>query len=174
MRKKFLTLVITFAAVFFAAHGNSFSNDSSGFPNVSPTFEKGDFVINLGIGIGGVPRGTTGLPPVTISGEYGLIEDLFTENLNLGIGAIVGLQTYSYWGENYVSLSFAARAAAHYPLVENFDVHAGVVTGFRTNPGNVILGSYVGGRYYFSPNIGVMAEVGYGITYINAGVAFKL
>ncbi len=32
---------------------------------------------------------------------------------------------------------------------------------------------YVGGRYYFSPNLAAFAELGYGVSFINLGLAYK-
>lgn len=177
--KRTLLISLIFAAFCnFSALGNNFSTGQGGISDVAPTFEKGDFVINVGIGFGRAPLGSTGIPPVSVSGEYGLIQDLFTENLHLGIGGILGIQTYTtthflHGSETHLSLSFLARAAVHYPLVDDFDVHAGLVTGFRTNPNRMIVGTYIGGRYYLNESFALMAEVGYGITYINLGVAFK-
>ncbi len=36
------------------------------------------------------------------------------------------------------------------------------------------LTGFVGGRYYFSKNIGAFAEVGYGVSYLTLGAAIKL
>jgi len=33
---------------------------------------------------------------------------------------------------------------------------------------------YLGGRYYINDKFGVMAELGYGIAYLNIGVALRL
>ncbi len=173
MKKTVLIFLCLAAFAVFTAEGSNFSRNGVGITGVQPTFEKRDLVINLGIGLPSSPQGTMGIPPVTASVEYGLIDNMFTENLNLGIGGIFGLQTYTDWGESHASLFFGVRAAVHYPLVENFDVHAGLMTSLRTNPNKVIPGVYIGGRYYFSDSFGVMAEVGYGITFLNVGVAFK-
>ncbi len=180
MKKTLLIFLSIAALTAFSAKGNGFYQGGGGLSDVESTFDKGDFVINVGFGFGRTPRGTTQIPPITVSGEYGLVQDIFTERMVLGIGGIFGIQTYRYYRGfphyeyvNEVSLSFAVRGALHYPLVNNFDVHAGVITGFRTNPGRAIVGTYVGGRYYFTDNFAAMAEVGYGITYINLGVAFK-
>lgn len=173
MKKTLLISLIVAAFCSFYASGNNFSTNEGGISDVAPTFEKGDLVLNFGIGVGRSPRGTTQLPPLTFSVEYGLVNDLFTENLNLGIGGIFGFQTYTWFGDTYTTFSFGARATVHYPLVDDFDVHSGIMMGFRTNPGRMMGGVYIGGRYYFTDNIAVMAELGYGITYLNVGMAFK-
>ncbi|MBN9294792.1 MAG: hypothetical protein J0G96_12515 [Flavobacteriia bacterium] len=73
-------------------------------------------------------------------------------------------------------------------FAEKLDVYAGLSlgTGFsfaipkRNNPADgafgmmLIYGANVGVRYYFTPNIGVYTELGYGKTIAQAGVAFKL
>lgn len=73
-------------------------------------------------------------------------------------------------------------------FAEKLDVYAGLSlgTGFsfalpkRNNPADgafgmmLIYGANVGVRYYFTPNIGVYTELGYGKTVAQAGVAFKL
>jgi hypothetical protein len=32
---------------------------------------------------------------------------------------------------------------------------------------------FIGGRYYFIENLALMAELGYGVAYLNVGIAFK-
>ena len=34
-------------------------------------------------------------------------------------------------------------------------------------------GGFVGGRYYFSPNLAAQAELGYGLGILNIGIAYK-
>jgi hypothetical protein len=38
---------------------------------------------------------------------------------------------------------------------------------------NASLTEFVGARYFFNPHFGAMAEVGYGISYLNVGLAYK-
>ena len=35
------------------------------------------------------------------------------------------------------------------------------------------LSAYVGGRYFFTDNVGVFAEAGYGVSYLTIGAAFS-
>jgi len=55
---------------------------------------------------------------------------------------------------------------------------------FKDNNGNNVNGAgnygsstgftlYAGGRYFFSENIAAFAELGYGVSYLTVGVAFK-
>jgi hypothetical protein len=44
----------------------------------------------------------------------------------------------------------------------------------HSSSGGLVWSWFVGGRYYFNDNLAAMAELGYGIAYLNIGVAFKL
>ena len=170
----------------------------------SPTFNQGDLVFNLGVGIGTSLYSGTGykatLPPLSVSGEYGVADDFLTDDLTLGIGGYLGIAGSKYetawagytYGYKYTYTVIGARGTLHYPLVDNFDTYAGLMLGYNVVNyketgnwptvinGNDATGStmafsiYVGGRYYFSDNFAAMAELGYGIAYLNLGVALKL
>jgi hypothetical protein len=73
--------------------------------------------------------------------------------------------------------------------LDNLDTYTGILLGFRVVSSKVfndyvgvfspsssrIIGSwYIGGRYYFNDKLDGMLELGYGISYINLGVALKL
>lgn len=169
----------------------------------SPTFSQSDIVINAGFGIGtslysGAYYKST-LPPLSVSVEYGLKDDFITSDLTLGIGGYFGIAgskyEQSYWGGTYGFkynyTVIGARAAVHYPFVDKLDTYAGLMLGYNIvsyketgdwNSGlttNAVGSSaafsvYLGGRYYFSDKFAAMAEIGYGIAYLNLGVAFKL
>jgi hypothetical protein len=164
-------------------------------------FQKNDKVLNLGIGIGStLYSGTyykTKVPPISASFEVGFMDDLFdVENLNLGLGGYVGFTSSKYeytffgsnWGWEYSSFIIGARGALHYPVIEKFDTYSGLLLGYNIvtskSFGTGITGSaagsgiayswFAGGRYYFTDNIAGMVEIGYGIAYLNLGVAIKL
>lgn len=170
----------------------------------SPTFSQSDLVFNAGIGIGtslysGAYYKST-LPPLSISAEYGLKDDFITEDLTLGIGGYLGIAGSKYeqsyfggtYGYKYNYTVIGARAAVHYPFVDKLDTYGGLMLGYNIvsfketgdwNSGiqtsgavgsSVAFSVYVGGRYYFSDNFAAMAELGYGIAYLNIGVALKL
>jgi hypothetical protein len=178
------------------------SNPPAGMPDVAKTFEQGDFVLNVGLGLGSTlytgSYYTNSFPAISASVEYGVMDDIIVEKMTLGVGGIIGYSAsktkYSYFSEDYgwkySYLTLGLRGAMHYPLVENFDVHAGVILGFNVISSNYygddtyassysaessspIAGAYIGGRYYFTPNIAAMAELGYGISVLNIGLAFK-
>jgi hypothetical protein len=162
-----------------------------------PTFSKGDKVLNLGVGFGtALYVGTyykMQVPPVSASFEYG-IKDGILEKGSVGVGGYLGFASYKWeysgWGWKYSNIIIAARGTFHYPLVEKLDTYVGVLLGYdivsskefgtpvgydysATSSGLAYSG-FIGGRYYFKEKFGVMAELGYGITYLNIGVALKL
>ena len=172
----------------------------------TPTFSKSDLVFNLGIGLGttlysGSYYKST-LPPISLSAEYGAIEDFLTEDLTLGLGGYVGIAGSKYettfgnggqtYGWKYSYTVIGVRGALHYPLVEKLDTYAGMMLGYNivsfkeigtyqagfglenSVGSSVAFSVYIGGRYYFSDNFAAMAELGYGIAYLNLGIALKL
>lgn len=185
---KKLTLALILAGMITGAHAQE------------STFNEGDFVINAGLGIGTTLYRGVGysgvLPPLSISGEYGFKEDFITDGLTLGLGGYLGYASSKYetrfgpetWGWRYNYLVIGARGAVHYPLVDKLDTYGGLMLNYtvvsynsigtapiETSPasGGIGLSIYVGGRYYFSEQFAAMAELGYGIAYLNLGVAYK-
>ncbi len=143
----------------------------------------------------------TKIPPLSASLEFGIIDNLFeVENLNLGVGGYVGFSMsewrYTWWGEDYgwryTNIILGARGTIHYPIAEKLDTYTGLLLGpnivlssefgdwgdgndIHTASGSgLVYAYYIGARYYLKENLGVMAELGYGISYINLGVALKL
>jgi hypothetical protein len=153
-------------------------------------YNKGDQVINLGLGIGGFAGGY-GSSGIAITGGY---ESGVTENIS--VGGVVGYSssTYDYgfgsgdsWKYTYILIG--ARGAYHLDLLHksNFDTYGGILLGYNIvsysgpslgyySPGASYLafGIFVGGRYYFDPNWAVQAELGYGLGILNIGIAYKL
>lgn len=99
------------------------------------------------------------------------------------------------WGGGYGVLSVPVGMIANfhfYQLIEDkttrdihgdkLDIYAGLNIGsgigFVPSPGWVnalfFVGPQVGARYYVTPTIGLGGEVGYGKSFINGGVTFKL
>lgn len=161
-----------------------------------PTFVKGDKVLNLGIGIGSTWYSGTfyqgQVPPVSASLEFGVADNILEEGV-IGVGPYVGYSSYKYensgWGWKYSNIILGVRGVFHYPLVEKLDTYVGLLLGyniitaeefgiqtgtdFSASSSGLMTAGYVGARYYFTDSFGVMAELGYGITYLNLGVALK-
>jgi hypothetical protein len=82
-------------------------------------------------------------------------EALMTDKAELYFGAVVGLRIQKY---NFETNSIDPERNA-YELHES-----------NIYPGYSL---FLGGRYYLSNNIGLYAELGYGISYLTAGLSFK-
>jgi hypothetical protein len=134
-----------------------------------PLFEKGDKVLNLGVGLS--------YSRIPIYGALDFcIADGIAKKGSIGVGGYAGVSYYYYHYYNH-SLYFnaGARGSFHYPFVDKLDTYAGVSLGFDTWYSSYIdFGSFVGARYYFKPNIAVFAELAYGgVGYLTGGIAFK-
>lgn len=152
---------------------------------------KGDKVVNIGIGLGSslgyYGLSSVGLPFVNGSAEFGIVDGLIQGKGSVGVGGMVGFRSrrYDYIGGDYVQRYFTlgARGAFHYPLVENLDTYAGLMLGFDiysdNDPGynydatGFASYEFIGARYYFSENFAAMAELGFGVTVLNLGIALK-
>jgi hypothetical protein len=91
---------------------------------------------------------------IAARGAYHL-DALTTDKGELYFGALLGLQIRSY--------TFSSNSP-------DPDVNS-----YRINQGNVgTVGSiFLGGRYYFTDNIGLFGELGYGVTYLTLGLSVK-
>jgi hypothetical protein len=151
-------------------------------------YNKGDQVVNLGIGLGGF-AGAYGSGGIAITGGY---ENAINENISLG--GVLGYSSSSYdygWGDSwkFTYILIAARGAYHVDLLHNpkIDTYGGILLGYNIvsfsgpnvtyySPGTSYLefGLFAGGRYYFDPHWAVQAELGYGLGILNIGIAYKL
>jgi hypothetical protein len=155
---------------------------------VSAQFEKGDKLLNAGIGGGGFGW-LTGFA-VGASMEVGVTDFI-------GVGAQADFRFYNNWaGRNKVALPIAARGAyhfgKHFVKVDNLDLYGGVALGFtiggkyydddyvlpylgKYDNSAFVGGVFAGGRYYFADNIGAFAELSAGsnVLPIKAGITFK-
>ena len=147
------------------------------------TFNEGTSVVQLGAGIGsdfGLPLG--------LSYEYGISD-------KIGIGGYVGYASKSYttgfsaFDYKVTYMIFGAKGNYHFYQSDKIDAYGGVLLGYNsakvtydnsssgfTAPsyGGAVFGGTVGARYYFTESIAAFAEVGYGIGYLTAGLAYKL
>jgi hypothetical protein len=164
------------------------------------TFKKGDNVFNLGVGLGSTLYSgigyTSAIPPLSLSFET-CVADKIIDKGSIGVGGYLGYQSYkwqyTYFGSKeswkYSDFIIAARGTFHYPFVKKLDTYTGVMVGFdvasvkwigtgvagnRAAASRLVGEFLIGARYYFTDNFGVMCELGYGITYINFGINFKL
>lgn len=165
----------------------------------TPTFVKGDNTLSATIGLG-TSFDFSGIPPIGIHYEHGLIDDLFNNgtNVTLGVGAETDFWSYStksLFGNYSQYYGFlGVRGALHKSFVDNLDTYAGISIGldyYKYSFGNLLdaqinslainkqsnvgLGwsTFIGCKYYFTPNWAAGAELGWGITLLNIGVTYK-
>lgn len=149
---------------------------------------KGTTYINVGIGVGTFGFTGTGGVPLVASVEHGV-----TDKISAGIyGGMIKRKfgtdvKYSY-------LVFGAKGAYHFNEELNItdskiDVYGGAALYYRSykikykdadpqynaksTGGDIGVGFFAGGRYFFAKNAGAFAEVGYGISPLQLGITFK-
>jgi hypothetical protein len=160
------------------------------------TFLKGDKVLNVGIGFGTTLYSGTyyksQIPPISASLEFGVADNILEKGV-IGVGPYLGYSSYKYeysgWGWKYTNIIIGARGNFHYPLVNKLDTYTGLLLGYNVSSskefgtssgydynassGGIVWAWFIGGRYYFSDNFGAMLELGYGVAYLNLGIALK-
>lgn len=146
------------------------------------TFQKGNFLINAGVGTIGSGAGTA----FGAAAEYG-----FTDQISGGASFMTASP-----GAGVSNTRIGARASYHLDMgTEGLDAYAGPTVGYQTvkipsvtvmgttygggSAGAVFYGAQAGARYMFAKNIGIYAEVGYagasggGGLAANGGLALK-
>lgn len=176
------------------------SRNASMSSSGGPGYHVGTNVASVGIGLGSSLAGYTygsQTPAISLQYERGLW------NAGPGVislGAYLGFKGYSYnyndfgypYSEKWNYTIVGIRGAYHFTGIKtkNFDLYAGIMLAdnilkysftYNGGPGTAP-GSYgsstgfslfVGGRFYFTNNIGAFAELGYGISYLTLGVCLK-
>lgn len=143
--------------------------------------------IKVGARIGVLPLGASA------SADYVLVNSWWKGHFT--VGGYFGMSTISAgaYGIKVVdnNISLMPRATYGLNITDQFEVHAGAVTGVyfcntKTKNGSSVslssrnagfdYGTFVGCDYFFSNSFGVTAELGYFglMPYANAGVVFKL
>lgn len=147
-------------------------------------FNKGDLMLNAGIGI---PHSYGFIPTINASGEYGAIP---TGDIGIvSFGGLVefqlGQHDWVYDNEMFPRFYFGARAAWHLQVFESdeWDVYAGAGLGMTINAKSTYHSGwtdvspdvFIGGRWMFSESMGLFAELGYtGLSSVKAGITFGL
>lgn len=156
-----------------------------------PIFLKGDKVLNLSLGLGShyyTSYYKMQVPPVAASLEFGVVDNVL-EKGSVGVGPYIGYfssKYADYWKTSYLVLG--ARGNFHYPLLDKLDTYTGLLLGYNVvsykdlgdytgiysgSSSGIAWAWFIGGRYYFKDNFAAMLELGYGIAYINLGIALK-
>ena len=163
-------------------------------------FEKSTGALNVGVGLGSALYSGTHykmtIPPIALAYDHGVSEKLGIGYISAGgYVAISGSKyVYDYAGEEYgwkyTYITLGPRAAYHFDVVDALDLYAGVLVGVNIVSSKTIGGDspvtdhsaqktaiahaeFVGLRWYFTPVVGLFAELGYGVSYLTLGVAFK-
>jgi len=147
------------------------------------SFKRGDKLLNAGIGIGG------GLGiPVGVSYEQAV-----SDRISVG-GYLAYARKKESWNEygewKYTYILAAARGSYHFKVnSDRFDPYGGALLGYNVasvkwsgegsepvsaSSGGLMWGVHIGTRYWASEKVGAFAEIGYGATLLNVGVAFRL
>ena len=156
-------------------------------------YEKGTNVASAGIGLGSSIAGYTygsQTPGISLQYERGIAE---AGPGVISLGGYLGFKSYKYnygtdFTEKWKYTIIGIRGAYHLTglNVENLDLYGGLMLSYNilsySDNSGVSHGSYgsaagfsafVGGRYYFAKTLAVMAELGYGVSYLNLGLALK-
>ncbi len=161
-------------------------------PIYAQQFRTGSNAVNVGIGFGTALSGLgTGRPAISASFERGMWE---AGPGIISLGAYAGITGYTYKAAGYTQkwnyTVVGARGAYHYNgfiSVPQLDPYGGAMLGYNIvsysatgdYTGSNAYGSglgfslFVGGRWFFSDNLAAFAELGYGVSILNAGISFK-
>lgn len=147
--------------------------------------------LNIGVGIGNsVVTGNQTIPPVSASFEVGIKD-------NISAGGYIGYTASKFdypsfnFSYKYSYLIVGARGAYHHDLgIPNLDPYAGAMLGYNiasakydgsgsdpgssSSVGGLAYSVFAGARYLFTDSLGAYTEIGYGISYLNLGVNFKM
>ncbi len=162
---------------------------------------KGENAFNIGIGIPVLYNGgaSISMPAFLAAFDHGFSEKLGIGYISGGaqIAFSGGNNTISGIGSSYTYLTIGPRAAYHFDFYDisngketfkKLDIYAGVFVGttFTTTKVDLVGGGtdrstgtaftedvFVGIRYSFSNSLGVYAESGYNVSFLNAGLTWR-
>lgn len=152
--------------------GSSLGYFGSQSPGLSVNFERGAWqagssgVISIG--------GYAGRKSFSYDGAYGL-DDTYSQKWSY---TIIGVRSaYHYTGFKNEKLDVYGGLMLSYNIlsysVKYSDENVGNITGSGSYGSAAGLTGYLGGRYYFNPKVAANVELGYGVSYLNAGVSLK-
>ena len=145
------------------------------------SFQKSDIVINAGIGVGSTYSWSGLSMPLGGGLEYGITN---LEIGTIGVGGDLGFIS----GSGLTITYLGAKGSFHFNELlktnnDDLDLYGGLglyyrnfsYSGLASSFGNDVFAAFhVGGRYYFSDNIGGYAELGNNWGWLNAGLVFRL
>ncbi len=161
-------------------------------------FKEGDNILSLGLGFGSSLGGysySSTTPAISLQFEHGQWDVGGPGTISLG--GYIGFKSYKYsnvyYSEKWNYTVIGIRSAYHYSGFKNdfLDVYGGLMLSynivsysfdsdnyFYNNYGGSYTNAlgfslYIGGRYFFTNNIGAFLELGYGISYATLGGSYK-
>ncbi|WP_303316899.1 hypothetical protein Q4Q34_08840 [Flavivirga abyssicola] len=153
-------------------------------------FNTGTNVINAGIGIGSSLSVYSG---ASESIGYGIFYERGIWDVPgpgvVSLGGYLGYKSFKYNRSSY-KLNYTiigVRSAYHYNgfKIDNLDLYAGAMVSYNIvsdsysgnsfNSYNSAAGvsGFAGARWYFTKNIAVFIEAGYGVSFLNTGISFR-
>jgi hypothetical protein len=173
--------------------GGLFAVDLTKYPSAVPA---NSWTLDLGIGFNSPAHGDLKLPPISFSADYALP----IGGLPFFVGGIAGIYMSGY-DNNYVNyeqkwrytvLDIGGRFGYHFNWdVDKLDTYALVTLGLdmrfakvetkwsghsesaSDSDTDLFWGFAIGGRYFFTPNIGAFLELGYSaLSFATLGVTF--
>jgi outer membrane protein W len=171
----------------------------SSFAQSGGAYSEGSNTISLGYGIGNIWKTLFSLDgeavsatgPFALTFEHGFTEKI-SAGLSVGYSKVTGTggdDNGSGFTESLTNFAIVARGNYHFGESEKFDPYIGLGLGYYnfkyTNsdgdnstfavPGALAISAQLGAKYYFSPQIGAYAEVGYVAgSILQIGVTYKL
>lgn len=157
---------------------------SASLASAQARYEKGDMLLNLGIGLG-YYYGNGGVP---------LIASLeFTASDVVTVGPYFSYTSRGYSGFRYTFMDFGVRGSYHFSELfeirnEKLDIYGGANLGYAVSsitydnatyndniyPSRVQFGLHAGARYFFSEKVAGHGELGFGLAPLALGITFKL
>lgn len=162
------------------------------------SFNKGDNLINIGIGLGSpfFGSGYSASLPInpSVSFEHGV-----NDVISIGGQISYASAKYTYNGYGYYDESFSFKQSATYvgfrgsyhfnealSLADKWDLYGGASLGYVIVSASDVngydyasasafgYGLYGGGKYFFSKRTGIYAELGYqSLSFLNVGLSLK-
>jgi hypothetical protein len=161
----------------------------------APHLKKGNLFVQGRAALGAVYGAGSGF----VGGfEYGFQEDFL--NLGelastLGLGASFGYSGYheSWFGGKwkYTNIIILGNATYHAPIFDNSDIDPYAVLSIGANIGKVtydghlsdystpshggmVVGTAIGAKYFFSPQLAAVVELGYGMGILRLGLDYQI
>ncbi|GAB3899640.1 hypothetical protein [Spirosoma agri] len=146
--------------------------------------DKGTKFVNLGIGVGGYGYFNGSGLGLNAGLDVGVTK-------NITVGGVLGYRSY---GSGVNSFDAGVRGSYHFNellqlATDKADLYAGIgvsfyrlsygdyyanIPGFSNSYTTAYVPIHIGGRYFFSENVGGFAELGSSLATLKLGVTFKL